>query len=115
MSVKHGMEPMRLIKTASSDHQRTTTSVQKVKESGLMKRANFLDEYKSGTGSFIKDEDVHNSSTNNNRTKVATSKRSEEVLEIEAFEPSENFGASAYHSRPHDSRLIKEHIGHSAL
>ena len=80
-----------------------------------MKRANFLEEHKSATGSFIKDEDPHNSSTNNNRTKVATSKRAEEVLEIDAFEPSEMFGASGYHSRPHESRLLREHIGHSAL
>ena len=80
-----------------------------------MKRANFPEEHKSGAGSFIKDEDRHNSSTNNNRTRVATSKRSEEVLEIEAFDPSDNFGASAYHSRPHESRLMKEQIGHSAL
>ena len=85
MSVKHGMEPMRMIKTAAS-LPADQISVQKVKESGLLKRATFVEEHKSAAGSFIKDEDPHNNFTNNNRTKVATSKRSEEPLVIDLFE-----------------------------
>ena len=81
MSIKHSaLEPARLIKAPSVPDalgsRASNSSVQKVKESGLMKRASFLDasHYKSGlgttTGSMIKEEIVPNCHTNENRTKV---------------------------------------------
>ena len=106
-----------MIKTASNPDQ---TSVQKVKESGHLKRANFVEEHKSGAGSFIKDEDPHNSFTNNNRTKVATSKRSEEVLDTDAFEYINEKGWG-YRSKQNDERIRGKlyhglnHIRQSAL
>lgn len=77
------MEPMKLIRTLSTVVDQSQTSAQKVKQSSLVNHANFFEEQRvyqhprSGlgtcTGSFIREEEMPNSFTNDNRTKVGSS------------------------------------------
>jgi len=76
LSVKHGMEPMKMMVPGP---EKGTSTVQRVKESCLIKRASFLEENKrsgQGTcqGSFIREEEQPNV-VNQDRSKEATGKR----------------------------------------
>ena len=118
MSIKQSaMEPARLIKTTSVPdalgNRAAASSVQKVKESGLMKRASFIDShYKNGlgttTGSMIKEEVVPNCHTNENRTKV----KNEMVhdVQIEVIDQLNAVKSQGYQTKSSGDEIQLSHV-----